>query len=35
MNIDFSGFDNFHLLGENALPARPVTTCSGAFNYRF
>jgi hypothetical protein len=62
MNIDFSVFDNLHLLGERAthpirlpsgalaallllagtslprrraLPAHPMTTCSGASNYHF
>jgi hypothetical protein len=63
VDIDFSGFDNLHLLGEHAThlirppsgalavlqilaiaglwlrllpkPARPMTTCSGASNYRF
>jgi hypothetical protein len=63
MNIDFSGFDSLHLLGEIAtrpsrppsgvlaalqilaipggiaavcaLPTHPMTTCSGASNYRF
>ena len=62
MNIDFSGSDKPHLLGERAthpisppsgalaallllagmsmrrrraLPAHPMTACSGASNYRF
>jgi len=33
MDIDFSGFDNLHLLGESA--THPIRPPSGASNYRF